>query len=164
MPELVPIPVPEAIGQTSPPNEEEQTKLAQWKQELERAGLKITLHEPTGAVVEEILDRAPEKFSRGEYVFLSDKFFERARSYAGGERRGRVRLRNGFRFVTHEKIVHEQKYDGLPLLHLISASCSYLGRHLSCMADAKHSCSHRLLGCNPARARSRAAVGESFSR
>lgn len=58
MPELVPIPVPEAIGQTSPPNEEEQTKLAQWKQELERAGLKITLHEPTGAVVEEILDRA----------------------------------------------------------------------------------------------------------
>jgi nucleotide-binding universal stress UspA family protein len=58
MPELVPIPMPEALGQTSPPNEEEQTKLAQWKQELERVGLKITLHEPTGAVIEEILDRA----------------------------------------------------------------------------------------------------------
>jgi nucleotide-binding universal stress UspA family protein len=61
MPEMVPmasVPMPETIGQTIPPNEENQTKLTGWQREIVRAGLKATLHEPTGSVLDEILKHA----------------------------------------------------------------------------------------------------------
>jgi nucleotide-binding universal stress UspA family protein len=61
MPEMVQMPgVPvsvEAIRQDSPANEEEKRKLAEWQQEIKRGGLKVTLHEPTGSVLDEILKR-----------------------------------------------------------------------------------------------------------
>jgi nucleotide-binding universal stress UspA family protein len=55
MPEMVPMPISGGIGQSMPANEEEEQKLEDWKQELARAGLRVTLHKPTGDVVEEIL-------------------------------------------------------------------------------------------------------------
>ena len=60
MPEMVPVPVPEAIGQPIPPNEEEEKKIEQWKKEIAGAGLIVTLHKPTGEIVEEILHCAGE--------------------------------------------------------------------------------------------------------
>lgn len=51
MPVLDPIaPIPVEPGQ--------QKKLNEWQKELTAAGLKVTLHEPTGVVVEEILRKA----------------------------------------------------------------------------------------------------------
>jgi nucleotide-binding universal stress UspA family protein len=58
MPEIIPIPISEVIGQPIVPNEEEKKKLDEWKAEIERAGLKVTLHQPTGITVEEILECA----------------------------------------------------------------------------------------------------------
>jgi nucleotide-binding universal stress UspA family protein len=61
MPEMVPMagaPIAEAIAQTIPPNEDEQSKLAKWQQEIRQAGLKVTLYEPTGDVLDELLKRA----------------------------------------------------------------------------------------------------------
>lgn len=63
MPEIVPmagmpVPVPEAVGQAIPPNEDDETRLVEWKKEISRAGLNVTLHTPTGVVVDEILDLA----------------------------------------------------------------------------------------------------------
>ena len=58
MPEMVPGPVSELVTQPMAPNEEERKKLDEWKTEMERAGLEATLHEPTGDVVEEILQCA----------------------------------------------------------------------------------------------------------
>jgi nucleotide-binding universal stress UspA family protein len=34
------------------------TKLAQWQKEIDQDGIKVSLHEPTGAVAEEILNQA----------------------------------------------------------------------------------------------------------
>lgn len=62
MPEMVSMPsmpVPmETLRQDSPVNEEEKRRLAEWQQEIKRSGLKVTLHEPTGSVLDEILKRA----------------------------------------------------------------------------------------------------------
>jgi len=61
MPETVPMagaPVSEAIARAIPPNEIEQSKLAKWQEEISDAGVKVTVHEPTGNVLGEILNRA----------------------------------------------------------------------------------------------------------
>jgi nucleotide-binding universal stress UspA family protein len=58
MPEMVPGPVSQVVAQPIEPNEEEKKKLNEWKTEMERAGLSATVHEPTGDVVEEILECA----------------------------------------------------------------------------------------------------------
>jgi nucleotide-binding universal stress UspA family protein len=61
MPEAVPLagsPVSEAIVRAIPPNEEEQSKLASWQKKIREAGLAVTLYEPTGNVLAEILERA----------------------------------------------------------------------------------------------------------
>jgi nucleotide-binding universal stress UspA family protein len=50
--EPMPQPIPEDEGQKS--------KLTQWQRELADAGIKVTLHEPTGVVAEEILNQADE--------------------------------------------------------------------------------------------------------
>ncbi len=63
MPELAPIsgvPVPmfDPMPQTMPVDESQKSKLAQWQKEIAQGGLKVTLHEPTGTVAEEILLQA----------------------------------------------------------------------------------------------------------
>jgi len=63
MPELAPMtgvpvagfePMPEAIAES----EDEKSRLARWQTEIAQEGVKVTLHEPTGAVAEEILKQA----------------------------------------------------------------------------------------------------------
>ena len=56
MPEMVPM--SEVVAQPMVPNEEEKKKLEEWKAELERPGLNVSLHEPMGEVAEEILECA----------------------------------------------------------------------------------------------------------
>src|SRR5207249_4411849 len=63
MPELapmsgVPLPVFDPMPQTVPVDEDEQSKLTQWQDKIAQCGVKVTLHEPAGAVVEEILNEA----------------------------------------------------------------------------------------------------------
>jgi nucleotide-binding universal stress UspA family protein len=63
MPELapmsgVPVPVFDPIPETVPVDEGEQSKLTHWQEGIAQSGVKVTLHEPTGAVVEEILNEA----------------------------------------------------------------------------------------------------------
>jgi nucleotide-binding universal stress UspA family protein len=63
MPELAPIsgvPVPmfDPMPQTMPVDENQKSKLAQWQKEIAQGGLKVTLHEPSGTVAEEILLQA----------------------------------------------------------------------------------------------------------
>ena len=58
MPEIISVPVPEVIGQPAPPNDKEDSKLEEWKKEIDRTGLEVTVHKPTGDVVEEILECA----------------------------------------------------------------------------------------------------------
>jgi nucleotide-binding universal stress UspA family protein len=52
------VPMSEVVAQPIAPNEEEKKKLEEWKAEIERAGLNVRLHEPTGEMVEEILECA----------------------------------------------------------------------------------------------------------
>ena len=63
MPELAPMtgvtvpgfePMPEAIAES----EDEKARLARWEKEIAQDGVTVTLHEPTGAVAEEILKQA----------------------------------------------------------------------------------------------------------
>src|SRR5438132_957839 len=63
MPELAPMsgvpvpgldPMPQPISET----EDQKSKLARWQKEIAQDGVKVTLHEPTGAVAEEILNQA----------------------------------------------------------------------------------------------------------
>ena len=63
MPELAPMsgvpvpgldPMPHPIAET----EDQKSKVAQWQKEIAQDGIKVTLHEPTGAVADEILDQA----------------------------------------------------------------------------------------------------------
>jgi nucleotide-binding universal stress UspA family protein len=65
MPELAPMagvpvpgfePMPEAISE----DEGQTSKFAKWQQEIARDGIKVSLHEPTGTVAEEILNQADE--------------------------------------------------------------------------------------------------------
>ena len=63
MPELapmsgVPIPVFDTMSQPIPEDEDQKSKLAQWQREIAQDGIKVSLHEPTGTVAEEILNQA----------------------------------------------------------------------------------------------------------
>ncbi len=63
MPELapmsgVPVPVFDPMPQPVSVDEVQQSKLAHWQEEIAQFGVKVTLREPTGAVVEQILDEA----------------------------------------------------------------------------------------------------------
>jgi nucleotide-binding universal stress UspA family protein len=61
MPELMPMPTTAGMGPVpleTPVNERNKAKLAAWQKEISNAGLKATLHEPAGVVVEEILREA----------------------------------------------------------------------------------------------------------
>ena len=63
MPELapmpgMPVPVFDPIAQPIPEDEDQKSKLAQWHREIAQDGIKVSLHEPTGAVAEEILNQA----------------------------------------------------------------------------------------------------------
>ena len=63
MPELapmsgIPVPVFDPMPETVPVDEGEQSKLTHWQEQITRSGVKVTLREPTGAVVEEILNEA----------------------------------------------------------------------------------------------------------
>jgi len=63
MPELAPMsgvpvpgfdPMPQPISETG----DQKSKLTRWQNEVAQAGINVTLHEPTGAVADEILDQA----------------------------------------------------------------------------------------------------------
>jgi nucleotide-binding universal stress UspA family protein len=63
MPELAPmsgVPVPglDPMPQPIPESEDQKSKLALWQTEIAQDGIKVTLHEPTGLVADEILDQA----------------------------------------------------------------------------------------------------------
>jgi nucleotide-binding universal stress UspA family protein len=63
MPELapmsgVPVPVFDLMPQAVAADEAQRSKLDQLRKELGEAGLKVTLHEPTGAIADEILNQA----------------------------------------------------------------------------------------------------------
>ena len=65
MPELAPmagVPVPgfEPVPETLPEDEGQTSKLAKWQAEIAQDGIKVSLHEPTGTVAEEILNEADE--------------------------------------------------------------------------------------------------------
>src|SRR6266478_4614459 len=53
-----PLPVFDPMPQTVPVDEDEQSKLNHWQDKIAQSGVKVTLHEPTGAVVEEVLNEA----------------------------------------------------------------------------------------------------------
>jgi nucleotide-binding universal stress UspA family protein len=66
MPELAPMsgvpvpgfqPMPEAVSEE---DQGQKSKLARWQEEIAQDGIKVSLHEPTGAVAEEILDQSDE--------------------------------------------------------------------------------------------------------
>src|SRR6266480_1517461 len=54
----MPAPVFDPMPETVPVDEDEQSKLTHWQEKIAQCGVKVTLHEPTGAVVEEILNEA----------------------------------------------------------------------------------------------------------
>jgi nucleotide-binding universal stress UspA family protein len=65
MPELAPmsgVPVPgfEPMPETIFEDEGQRSKLAKWQGEISQDGIKVSLHEPTGVVPEEILNQADE--------------------------------------------------------------------------------------------------------
>jgi nucleotide-binding universal stress UspA family protein len=65
MPELAPmsgVPLPgfEPMPETIPEDEGQTSKLVKWQEEIAQDGIKVRLHEPTGAVAEEILNQADE--------------------------------------------------------------------------------------------------------
>ena len=62
MPELAPmsgVPVPgsESMPETIPEDEGQTSKLAKWQEEIAQDGIKVSLHEPTGTLAEEILNQ-----------------------------------------------------------------------------------------------------------
>lgn len=52
------LPIAEPLPQPVAPNEEDRAKLTEWQHQIAQTGLKVTLHEPVGDVVEEILRTA----------------------------------------------------------------------------------------------------------
>ena len=54
----VPVPAFDRMPQPIPEDEGQRSKLTQWQREIAQCGVKVTLHEPTGAVAEEILNQA----------------------------------------------------------------------------------------------------------
>ena len=60
VPEIGPLTgVPEVMA-VAVPDDAHKAKLAQWEEEISRDGLRVTLHEPTGSVLTEILKQADE--------------------------------------------------------------------------------------------------------
>ncbi len=65
MPELAPmsgVPAPgfEPMPETIPEDEGQISKLAKWQEEITQDGIKVSLHQPSGEVAEEILNQADE--------------------------------------------------------------------------------------------------------
>jgi nucleotide-binding universal stress UspA family protein len=65
MPELAPmsgLPIPgfEPMPETIAEDEGQRAKLAGWQEKIARDGIKVSLHQPSGAVAEEILEQADE--------------------------------------------------------------------------------------------------------
>jgi nucleotide-binding universal stress UspA family protein len=65
MPELAPmsgVPVPgfQPMPETIAEDEDQKSKLVGWQEEIAQDGIKVSLHEPSGAVAEEILNQADE--------------------------------------------------------------------------------------------------------
>jgi nucleotide-binding universal stress UspA family protein len=61
MPELAPMsgmPVFGPMRQPMPEDEGQKSNLARWQKEIAQDGIKVSLHEPTGTVAEEILNQA----------------------------------------------------------------------------------------------------------
>ncbi len=56
----VPVPGFEPMPETTPANEGQTSKLAKWQEEIGHDGTKVSLHEPTGTVADEILNQANE--------------------------------------------------------------------------------------------------------
>jgi nucleotide-binding universal stress UspA family protein len=54
----VPVTVFDPMRQPVPEDEGQKSKLAQWQKEIAQDGINVSLHEPTGAVAEEILNQA----------------------------------------------------------------------------------------------------------
>ena len=54
----MPTPGFEAMPEAVVESEDEKSKLVRWQTAIAQAGLKVTLHEPTGKVAEEILSQA----------------------------------------------------------------------------------------------------------
>jgi nucleotide-binding universal stress UspA family protein len=54
----VPVGAPIDLIRPTPADDEQRRQLPAWKDELSRAGLKVILHEPSGSVVEQILEQA----------------------------------------------------------------------------------------------------------
>ena len=53
-----PIPVLDPMPQPTPMNKSDRAKLNEWQKQIAQDGLKVTLREPTGAIVDEILGEA----------------------------------------------------------------------------------------------------------
>ena len=63
MPELAPmsgVPGFESMPETIPEDEGQTSKLAKWQAQIAQDGIKVSSHEPTGTVAEEILNQADE--------------------------------------------------------------------------------------------------------
>jgi nucleotide-binding universal stress UspA family protein len=63
MPELAPmsgVPVPGFESSFETEDQGQKAKLARWQDEIAQDGIKVSLHEPTGTVAEEILNQADE--------------------------------------------------------------------------------------------------------
>jgi nucleotide-binding universal stress UspA family protein len=61
MPDLMPmssLPIAEALPQPVAPNEQDRARLTEWQKQISQIGLQVTLHEPVGDVIEEILGTA----------------------------------------------------------------------------------------------------------
>jgi nucleotide-binding universal stress UspA family protein len=61
MPELMPmssLPIAEPLLQPAPTDERDRAKLTDWQKEIAQTGVRVTLHEAVGDVVEEILRTA----------------------------------------------------------------------------------------------------------
>ena len=63
MPELAPmsgVPVPglDPMPQPTAETKDQKSKVAQWQKEIAQDGIKVSMHEPTGAVADQILDEA----------------------------------------------------------------------------------------------------------
>ena len=54
----VPVPGLDPMPQPIPETEDQKSKLARWQKEIAQDGITVTLHEPAGAVADEILDQA----------------------------------------------------------------------------------------------------------
>ena len=54
----VPVPGFDSMSQTIPESDSQKSQLVQWHKEIEQAGIKVTMHQPAGAVAEQILNQA----------------------------------------------------------------------------------------------------------